>query len=563
MHKSKLIENAHNKSFGRRDFLRGAFAAGAVTTLGIVAGCSPATSPNPEAPTASPSTAGNDLFPGPEFTQVEPFEGEIAFIAEPIAASEIIATEDYDVLVIGAGISGASALASAAEAGAKTLLVEKGTTFAAHGVAAASIGCKVQTDAGIVIDRNTIVGDAMQSGNYRVNADVIMLWADNSAEAIDWIVDTIVTPAGIVAFPPWTQTYEESWCKWYPTHINLGKDMFEGMSLVVPATLDYAVSKGAEIRYETPAVQLVRDSASRRVTGAIVRTPDGYAQINTSKGVILATGGYENNYARMRRYFRPRDLAVNSFYMTAGQNTGDGHEMGLAIGAAEDEAPHTFLIAGAMTPWLSINQLGERFMNNRLPYDYAAQQIAMQPGAKAWQVFDSNYQAAVTQWGAESNWLRDESGGPEAVLAQMATLEDQVASGQVFRGETIEALAGQIGVPANTLKATIDRWNQLCAVGVDDDYGTAHAYLTPVAQGPFYAQNSGCGGMTTVSGLKINKNLNVTDFDGNPIEGLYAVGNVSGGMFDGTYTHHINGLSHGRCITFGYLAGRRAAGAIA
>lgn len=561
-----LAQPAQPSRINRRDFLKGALSTGAVAALSITAGCSPSQSPE-SGPASSnpPDTVIESTIPGPDFPQIEqirPLEGEVAFIAEKIDPSEIASTEDVDVLVIGAGISGACALAAAAEVGANALLVEKGQTFAAHGVAAASIGCKVQRDAGIVLDRDTIVGDAMQSGCYRVNADLIMLWADKSAEILDWLVDTIVTPAGIVAFPPWRQTYHESWQNWYPTHINLGLNMFEGMSVVVPATLAYAESKGAEVRYETPAVQLVREGANGRVTGAIVSTSGGYTQINASGGVILATGGYENNFSRMKKYFRPRDLAVNSFYMAAGGNTGDGHEMGLAIGAAEDEAPHTFLIAGAMTPWLSINKLGERFMNNRLPYDYASQQIAMQPGAMAWQVFDSNYEEAVRQWDRESGWLLDESGGAEGVLAGLASLEDQVGEGSVLKGETLEELAAQMEVPAETFVATINRWNELCASGIDSDYGTVHAYLTPVATGPFYAQNSGVGGMTTVSGLKVNKNSNVTDIEGKAIEGLYAIGNVSGGMFDGIYTHHINGLSHGRCIVFGYLAGRHAAGVI-
>jgi succinate dehydrogenase/fumarate reductase flavoprotein subunit len=144
----------------------------------------------------------------------------------------------------------------------------------------------------------------------------------------------------------------------------------------------------------------------------------------------------------------------------------------------------------------------------------------------------------------------------------MATLDDQVTQGRVIKADTLADLAEQIGMPADKLTATIEHWNELCAAGVDTDYGTAHAYLTPVATAPFYAQNAGAGCMTTVSGLKINKDFNVTDLEGRAIEGLYAIGNVSGGMFDGTYTHHINGLSHGRCITGGYLAGRRAAGVI-
>ncbi len=104
----------------------------------------------------------------------------------------------------------------------------------------------------------------------------------------------------------------------------------------------FITDAGAEIRYETPAVQLVTDDAGA-VTGVIVKSGESYEQYNCAKGVVLATGGYEYNEQMLRERCRPR--GIPGHWLTAAMgNTGDGHRMGLAVGAAEDDFPQAIML---------------------------------------------------------------------------------------------------------------------------------------------------------------------------------------------------------------------------
>jgi succinate dehydrogenase/fumarate reductase flavoprotein subunit len=120
-----------------------------------------------------------------------------------------------------------------------------------------------------------------------------------------------------------------------------------------------------------------------------------------------------------------------------------------------------------------------------------------------------------------------------------------------------------MGIPADAFIATIERYNEFCAKGKDDDYNVPAKCLNAISQPPFYALKEKARMLTTVSGLRITEKSEVLSLETrSPILGLYAVGNVSGSMFVGSYAHNVSGVSHSRCITFGYLLGRRLAGVI-
>ncbi len=125
---------------------------------------------------------------------------------------------------------------------------------------------------------------------------------------------------------------------------------------------------------------------------------------------------------------------------------------------------------------------------------------------------------------------------------------------------TLDELAEKCGINAANLAQTVARYNELCASGEDTDFGKKPGDLIPLEEGPYYAiEESGCC-LVTVNGLRIDADSRVLTGAGAPIEGLYALGNASGSMFNGTYPHHMSAVSHGRCLTFGYLVGRRLAG---
>ena len=118
--------------------------------------------------------------------------------------------------------------------------------------------------------------------------------------------------------------------------------------------------------------------------------------------------------------------------------------------------------------------------------------------------------------------------------------------------DTLEELAEKMGVNADSFVATIEHWNQMCDAGEDSDFHFPGSMMHKIDTAPFYATKEMAEALVTVGGLQITPKSEVLDTNGSPIPGLYAIGNVSGSMFSGTYPHNQNCLSHSRCITFGY-----------
>lgn len=128
--------------------------------------------------------------------------------------------------------------------------------------------------------------------------------------------------------------------------------------------------------------------------------------------------------------------------------------------------------------------------------------------------------------------------------------------GIVVEDNTIEGLAEKLGIPADNLAKTVNRYNELCDKGIDEDFGKETYRMLPLRKPPFRAATLGGQLLCTLDGLRINTNLQVLDKSLNPIEGLYAVGNDSGGFFCNNYPEMLVGIAAGRTDTFGYLAGQ-------
>jgi fumarate reductase flavoprotein subunit len=112
---------------------------------------------------------------------------------------------------------------------------------------------------------------------------------------------------------------------------------------------------------------------------------------------------------------------------------------------------------------------------------------------------------------------------------------------------------------AHSSYPSIDRYDSMAKNKKDEDFGVHPGKMMPVIRAPFYAVQVRNFALVTVSGLKINENMQVLDKEGPVIPGLYASGNTSGGFFANTYPRNVHGISHGRAITFVRLAGKHAA----
>ena len=320
-------------------------------------------------------------------------------------------------------------------------------------------------------------------------------------------------------------------------------------SLNIPMATDEIAAKlqekitaaGAEVLFNTPVVQLVTEG--EKVVGAIVKGENGYVKYLTAKGVVLATGGYEFNPEKLAACCRPRDLALGHWMNGTKTNTGDGHEMAKAIGAMEDEYPHPLMLdPEQLMPYLRVNKRGVRFTAEYEAYNHLANAIQAQPGAYNYYIVDANVMDIVTSiWTPSSSCY-----GPKEVWAGAAT------SDKALTADTLEELAEKMGVPADAFVATINHWNEMCDAGEDTDFHFPGKMMHKIDTAPFYATKEMASALCTCGGLQITDKSEVLNTEAQPIAGLYAIGNVSGSMFSGTYPHNENCLSHSRCVTFGY-----------
>ena len=129
-------------------------------------------------------------------------------------------------------------------------------------------------------------------------------------------------------------------------------------------------------------------------------------------------------------------------------------------------------------------------------------------------------------------------------------------SPNAVQADTIEELAKKLDVPADALVATVKRGNEMAAAGKDEDFNFPGDMMMTLDTPPYYATKEFADGLCTAGGLLVDTECRVLDHDRNPIEGLFAAGLTSGGMFYNTYPHNLNCFSHTRNCLMGYTIGQ-------
>ena len=484
----------------------------------------------------------------------------------PIPAKDIRETITADVVVLGAGISGLTAALSAAEAGAKTILLEKSPTFQQRGLHNAALASRMQKKAGIKIDRDQVISTIMEWGAYRTNQRVVTLWADNCDRVMDWLLDMAEAAKIEVVLDPTTKPW------YFPNYPTIHVFMPKWQETLAEMLQSNARTKGVDIRFKTPAVRLLREGKGR-VSSVIAQTSQGgYTQFNASKAVVLCTGDYGGDRQMVDEYCWPGIGDLKCVYEATVKtgdtvNTGDGHKMGMWIGAAIDEPPHCAMLFDfavfskegifnlARQPWLYLNLNGERFMNEDLPWGYEGAQIMRQPSNLVWAVWDAKWEQEAPKMHSQCC----KNMGPPTYMWHPKQLDEAIEQGNVLTAQTIEDLGRKMKVPAETFKTTVARYNELARNGKDLDFGKHPDRLTTLEKPPFYACKMEARYMVILGGLKVNTKLQVLDTERNVIPGLYAAGNVSGSFFGSQYPTTVPGLTHSRAWTFGRLAGLNAA----
>ncbi|MBU5404873.1 FAD-binding protein [Paraeggerthella hongkongensis] len=367
---------------------------------------------------------------------------------------------------------------------------------------------------------------------------------------------------------------------------------------------DAAEDLGAKWFCGHAAVRCVQ-SDEGAVLGVIAQDADGsYVRFDASKGVILATGDFGANADMVWELCS--ECAENAERHGVDRETltgmtdcdGSGHKMGCWAGGAIESHPRP--VAGdapsiSFGPWgsapsLWMNCKGERFMNEsyaglvlaqscRQPIDLEAAMVGN------FAIMDKKHMQYIQAGGLDHgapNWGFPE--GIEEYRAQMdgadpsaGTIEVrglEIANrtrpfvNEVFVGATVEEAlknAGLSGEALETAKATVERYNELCAAGVDADYGKPENLLIPIDEAPFYIAKQGTErlygpGLNTLAGLCVNGSYQVLTASKNDVvKGLYAVGNTMGERYGNAYNCPSAGNNMGNAMTSGRVAGKHAA----
>lgn len=571
------------KKLSRRSFLKGT-AAGAISVAatGLLSACADSESPSSEAVSAASTP---ETVPAAPTAADEP----PAWLgSEPqISEADITETLECDVVVCGGGTAGLFAACSAAENGAKTVMVEQAAKDRGSGIRddIAAYNSKIQQQEGCPLDPMEMARYLQIHSSGYQNGRLFKVWVDESGEALDWY-GALIEKAGYkmkhqLVDPPADQERSFSTCvgvDWGVEGIEMGSTVNNGQYILNP----YAESIGVNCRFETALIKC--EKKGRRVTGIIAQKADGsYLRVNAAKGVILCCGGYLGN-DEMMAALNPEAKKVTVYNWTWPRTLGVGIKAGLWVGAAMDpmhsissweqglvppdktvaEAHDTFgtLWTGPL-PFLRVNLNGQRFMNESAQFDSLGHALLYQPGHTAVQVFDANWKRdaeSFNVYGAHRYFPYDNGLAPLFTISYVEeTMNEQIAAGEIVKADTIEELAQKIGVPVDNLTATVARYNELCEMGRDDDFGKPAYRMSPVAQPPFYAARFAQQGSHTMDGLLIDEDMRVLDEDGAPIPGLFAAGDNSGGYLGVTYLGVAAGNAAGRSVTFGRHAGRAAA----
>ena len=208
-------------------------------------------------------------------------------------------------------------------------------------------------------------------------------------------------------------------------------------------------------------------------------------------------------------------------------------------------------------------------MNEDVTGEVLGEKVTRVNGRCIWQVFDDNYPDQISHmpvghrcyWQVVDNFDDIPMGLFLDPIGMITRSEVEMMTPCIC--DTIEELAAAMEVPADTLKATIDRYNELCEKGVDEDFGKRADRMAPVKQPPFYAAKMPTLGYQTFYGsVCCDYNMHAVDMDNRPIPGLYVGGTIMGSRFWHIYPNTTMGMNHAGALCYGRLAAKNAVAGI-
>lgn len=541
------------KKVSRRDFLRGsAIVAGTGVVAGLT-GCA-----------ASASDAG----------------------AAKQGGVDVAWNEEYDVIVVGAGLAGASAaVALALEGDGETcLLLEKGASPLGNGNSPFSGGSVIYTDPEHRDGALTYWKDLR--GSFTTTPDdVLEVFVDYMATTVDFMKQAGAKEEDFTLYAPGSvHTLEDKglgitscWPEYpeFESSTNVGRMIFSGEEIktasIFMLSAVEAHSDVITMKTNAPATSLVQDPETKAILGVVYEDDGEVVYAKANKGVIMCLGGFERNPEMLQDY-----LSISAGHHLAGDcNTGDGFRMCEDAGAA---FWHMNSMAGTWNgavkldlsehaSWFSLGRqygitVGTHGRRYYMDVDYVvAQNWYDHHNDDALLTTSTSVRHGHYNFGGEwphvvlpaTSWfVFDEANLENAVRGGVGALTegDPVEDGWAVKADTVEELADLIGVPADELALTVDAWNECCDRGADTQFYRAPDWLTKIDQAPFYAIRCEPEFINTDGGPVRNAKAQILDRDGNPIPNLY-----SSGEFGSVWCNMYQGGGNlSECVNFSRIA---------
>ncbi len=439
---------------------------------------------------------------------------------------------ETEIVVVGAGGAGMAAAIMLQQAGKDFLILEKmpyvggNTTKATGGMNAAET--HYQKEQGIEDSTALFAADTMKGGHALNDPELVAVMANSSAEAIDWL-DSIGAELPKISFSGGASV----------NRIHAPEDGSGVGSFLVDRFSAKLADLGVDVMLNTKATELLTD-ADGKICGLKAEGEDAYYTISC-KAVILACGGFGANEDMYTQY-RP-DLK-GTVTTNAPGATGDGIVMAQKLGAdlvdieqiqlhPTVEQSTSMLITESVRGdgAILVNQKGERFVNELLTRDAVSAAELEQEGQYAYIIFDQN--------------LRD----------HLKAIEKYVKANLTVQADTIEGVAEQLGIDPAVLAKTLADWNEIVRNQRDTQFGRTTGMNADLTTPPYYAIKIAPGIHHTMGGIKIDTAAQVINTEGQPIPGLFAAGEVVGGVHGG---NRLGGNAVADIVIFGRIAAQSA-----
>ena len=439
-----------------------------------------------------------------------------------------------DIVVVGAGGAGLCAAVEAASQGCKVIVVEKqgivggNTNYSTGGINAAETS--VQRGLGIYDSKELFYDDTMKGGHYLNDSSLVRSFVENGPLTIDWLISlgTDLSDVGLMGGSSVKRTHRPQGGTAIGPHL---------MKVLKEA----AHTRNVEIRTHNKVTGLI--TQNNRISGVNVEKKDGSTYSILAKVVIIATGGFGANLEMVTRYCPTLRGMATLNHQGA---TGDAFTWIKAVGGylidldkiqihPTSEYVNHILITEAVrgNGAILVNSDGQRFVNEMQTRDSVSAAILSQRGGMAYLLFD------------------------QQVRQSLASIETYQNQGVLISATTIAELADKMGINRQTLTSTMSRYTEMQLNGKDDDFGRAASAMTaPLNVPPFYAVGVTPAIHHTMGGIKVDPDMHVLREDGTVLPGLYAAGEVTGGLHG---ANRLGGNGVGDVVVNGKIAGRNAA----